>query len=82
MIAIRNGFAAHNHVNDVDTATLAVKESADQILIRHTYTLATPLNEYADYREVLAPCGDYVVMAVNKHLDRLEKDLGKRIRMG
>lgn len=82
MILIRNSFAAHNGENDVDTATMAIKESADEILIRHTYTLSTPLGEYGDYREVLEHTQQYVVLAINKYLDRLEKDLGKRIRMG
>jgi hypothetical protein len=82
MIFIRNSFAAHNGENDVDTATMAVKEDSEEILIRHTYTLGTPLNEYDDYRQVLDHVQEYVILAMNKYLDRLEKDLGKRIRMG
>jgi hypothetical protein len=81
MVVIRNTFAAHNGENDLDTATLAVKETGNAFLIRHTYTLTTPLNEYGDYREVLEHCGNYVVIAINRYLDRLEKDLGKRIRI-
>ncbi len=81
MIEIRNSFAAHNGENDVDTATMAVKES-DEILIRHTFTLSTPLNEHGDYRQVLEHVEQFVVLALNKYLDRLQKDLGKPIRLG
>lgn len=81
MIEIRNSFAAHNGENDVDTATLAVKESAEEFVICHTYTLTTPLNEYTAYRQVLDHVDQFVISAINKYLDRLEKDLNKRIRL-
>jgi hypothetical protein len=82
MIEIRNSFGAHNGENDLDTATLASKEVGDTIFIRHIYTLATPFNEFADYHEVLDHCANHLVMAINKYLDRLEKDIGKKLRMG
>jgi hypothetical protein len=82
MIQVRNSFAAHNGDSDMDTATLAAKEAGDTILVLQAYTVATPLNEYGCYREVLAHCGLYLVAAVNKYMNRLEKEIGKKIRMG
>jgi hypothetical protein len=82
MINIRNSFAAHNDRNNIDIAVIAAKETDEAILIKHTYTLATPLNEYGDYRSVLSHCSDYVTLGINKYLDRLQKDLGKMIRLG
>ena len=35
-----------------------------------------------DYRQVLDHVDQFVIRALNKYLGRLEKDLGKRIRLG
>lgn len=82
MVNIRNSFVAHNDENNFDIAVIAAKETDEAILIKHTYTLATPLNEYNDYRSVLSHCSEYVALGINKYLDRLQKDLGKLIRLG
>lgn len=82
MIDIRNSFAAHNDNNNIDIAVIATKENTREILIKHTYTLATPLNEYNNYRSVISHCSEYVVLGINKYLDRLQRDLGKTIRFG
>src|SRR5258708_20299619 len=44
-------FAAHSGDRDIDVATLAAKESENEILIRHTYTLCTPLNRSTELRK-------------------------------
>ena len=82
MIETRNKFAAHNADNDFDAAIVATQESDEAIIMKFTYTLATPLNEYDDYQKVIEHCSDYVVWSANKYLNHLQNEVCKEIKFG
>jgi len=82
MIDLRDKFAAHNDLNEIDAATMAVKEDDHQIALKHFYTIALPLNDYFTFKPVILHCQQYVVNGINKHLDRLQSELGKIITIG
>jgi len=82
MISIRNGFAAHNGDNDMDTATIAVREYDNEIVVRHMYTMVTPIDEFPDFMRVVEHCQSHVLLGVTRYIERLAKDIGKSIRIG
>lgn len=82
MMAIRNTFVAHNGDNEIDRATIAVRETPIEISIKHLYTVGFIANEFYDYQRVIAFCKAFLVMAINKHLDKVQNEIGKPILLG
>ena len=81
LIDLRHKFAAHNDNSGLDEAVVGVQEYGNEFVIENRYAIANPLNEYDDYRHVIAAVEDFVVIQTNKALGSLEKRLGKKIRV-
>jgi len=81
LIGLRNSIAAHTDASDIVRLTLAVKEEPERLVIRHLWTMAVPVNEIADFLEAVAHTEHFVMISLNKYLNRLEKDRGKTIEL-
>ena len=81
LIALRNSIAAHTDASDIVRLTLAVKDEAERLVIRHLWTMAVPVDEIADFLEAVAHTEHFVTVSLNKYLNRLEKDHGKSIAL-
>ncbi|KGJ18046.1 hypothetical protein [Paracoccus sanguinis] len=81
LIGLRNSIAAHTDASDIVRLTLAVKEEAERLVIRHLWTMAVPVNEIADFLEAVVHTEHFVTVSLNKYLNRLEKDRGKTIEL-
>jgi len=79
LINLRNTYAAHADRNDLTRVTLAVKDDGEKILIRHLITSAIPLNEMSDFIEAVAHTEHFVILSLNKQLNKLSLELGKPI---
>ena len=79
LISIRNSVAAHTDQSDLVRLTLAAREEGDRILIRHLSTSALPLNEITDFLEAVEHTSHFVSVSLNRYLDHLGSNLGKRI---
>lgn len=79
LIDLRNTYAAHADRNDLTRVTLAVKDDGEQIFIRHIITSAIPVDEISDFIEAVAHTEHFVILSLNKQLDRLSFELGKPI---
>jgi len=79
MIDIRNGVVAHTGAHELARATIGVKEDAGAIVVKHMFTPAMPHNEYPQFLEVVEHAERYTIGQVNKHINFLEKKLGKTI---
>lgn len=78
---IRHKFAAHSDVSGLDDAALDVSEFEDHFRIKNYYSMANPLNEYSDFKELLAKLEVYIVDKLNATINSLEKKLGKKIEI-
>lgn len=81
LIELRNSIAAHTDKSDLVRVTLAVKDEADRVIIRHLATMALPTNEISDFLEAVTHTEHHVEVALNKYLNHLESKLGKRIEL-
>jgi hypothetical protein len=79
LLFLRHKFAAHSDASGLEDAVIEVVEKSDEFEISHLYSVANPVHEYSSYRELLSLLEEYIVAAINKHLDSLEKKLGKAI---
>lgn len=79
LIAIRNTVAAHTDTSDLVRLTLAVRDEPEQIVIRHLSTSALSLPEVIDFIEAVDHTSHFVTITVNRYLDRLGLELGKKI---
>lgn len=78
---LRHKFAAHNDTSGLDQAVIDVHESESEFVISHSYAIANPLHEYAQYRNAIEVLEGYVVTQTNRALSSLEKELGKPVRV-
>jgi hypothetical protein len=79
MMDIRNSFIAHNGVNEIDIAIIALKESAKELELAQTYTLSTPLSDFDDFLRVIGFVQAWLVVNFNRKLDKIELRLRKKI---
>jgi hypothetical protein len=79
IMELRHKFAAHSDASGLDEAIITIQELDDHFQISHLYSIANPLNEYSDYTKVLDELDNYIVLGIDKALDSLEKQLGKKI---
>ncbi|MDR7117381.1 hypothetical protein [Caulobacter sp. BE254] len=79
LIELRNRVAAHTDHSDLIQLTLAVKEGAEEITVRHLSTTVTPINEISDFLEAVAHSEHFVILSINKLLDHLGTKVGKKI---
>lgn len=79
LIALRNTVAAHTDRSDLVRLTLAVREEADRIVVRHLSTSALPVDEVPGFLDAVEHTAHFASVALNKHLDHLGSKLGKRI---
>ncbi|WP_374252966.1 hypothetical protein [Xanthobacter sp.] len=79
LIELRNTIAAHTDKSDLVRLTLAVKDEPDRVVIRHLSTSALPLDELPDFLEAVAHTEHFVTVSLNKQLDHLETQIGKKI---
>ncbi len=79
ILLFRHKFAAHGDDSGLEEAVIAVREDVDHFMIQHLYSVANPLNEYAEFREALDILESYVVDGLNKNLDHLQRKLGKPV---
>ncbi|MES2924190.1 MAG: hypothetical protein V4819_21750 [Verrucomicrobiota bacterium] len=79
LLELRHKFAAHNDCSGLDEAVIEVVESPSEFEVSHLYSVANPLHEYPSYRELLQTLEDYIVVGTNKHLDSLQRRLGKTV---
>ncbi|MFJ2384302.1 hypothetical protein [Pseudomonas protegens] len=79
IMTLRHEFAAHGAASGLDEATISVQELDDHFKIRHLYALAIPLDEYNDYTDAINALDNHIVIGVNKAIDSLEQQLGKKI---
>lgn len=76
---LRNTIAAHTDRSDLVRLTLAVKDEATRVVIRHLSTSAMPTIEIPDFLEAVAHTEHFVTTSINKYLDHLETKNGKKI---
>ena len=81
LIEIRNAVAAHTDKSNLVRLTLAVREEADKIVVRHLQTTAMPTNEIPDFLEAVAHTEHFVTIAINKYLNHLQSKVGKQIEL-
>ena len=81
LIDLRNKIAAHTDESDLVRLTLAVKDEPDHITIRHIYTNAIPTDEIPDFLEAVSHTSHFVTVSLNKRLNKLEKNIGKKISL-
>lgn len=79
MMDIRNSFIAHNGLNEIDIAIIAVKESAKELELAQTYTLSTPLSDFDNFLRVIAFVQARVVDNFNRKVDKIQLRIGKVI---
>lgn len=79
LMDLRHKFAAHNDHSGLDEAVIDVEDRGDTLVIANRYAIANPMNEYEVYRKAIAIIEDYVVVQMNKAIDSLERQLGKKI---
>jgi len=79
MIEIRNKVIAHTEHHELVRVTIAVKEGADRITIKHLITPTMPMNELEKYLETIDYVGTEIVYKINKYLDHLGEKRGKPI---
>lgn len=79
MLNLRNTFAAHTDHSELVRLTLAVREEADRILVRHLATSAMPMSEIEGFLRAIARTEHFVFVAINKLLDHLAAKFGKPI---
>ena len=81
LMSLRNTFAAHADRNDLVRATLAVRDEADRVIVRHIVTSAMPIPEIPDFMEAVAHSEYFVIAALNRQLDKLGAKIGKTITL-
>ncbi len=81
LIGLRNSVAAHTDASDIVRLTLAVKDEPERLVVRHLWTMAVPVDEVADFLEAVAHTEHFVTVSLNKYLNRLEQDRGKKIEL-
>lgn len=81
LIELRNTIAAHTDQSDLVRLTLAVKDEPDRVVIRHLHTSAMPTNEIPDFLEAVAHTDHFVVVSLNKNLNRIGEKIGKIITL-
>lgn len=79
IMELRNKFAAHSDTSELEEGVIDTQEYEDHYRIRNLYTLALPTNEYDNYRKAITTLDEYIIIGVNKALDSLERQLGKKI---
>ncbi len=50
-------------------------------MVRHLWTMAVPVDEVADFLEAVAHTEHFVTVSLNKYLNRLEQDRGKKVEL-
>jgi hypothetical protein len=81
LIGLRNSVAAHTDASDIVRLTLAVKDEPERLVVRHLWTMAVPVDEVADFLEAVAHTEHFVTVSLNKYLNRLERDRGKKVEL-
>ena len=81
LMFLRNTFAAHADRNDLVRVTLAVRNEADRIIVRHIMTSAMPIPEIPDFLEAVAHTEHFVIVSLNKQLDKTGAKIGKKITL-
>lgn len=81
LMILRNTFAAHADRNDLVRVTLAVRDEDDRIIVRHIMTSAMPIPEIPDFLEAVAHTEHFVIVALNKQLDKAGARIGKNITL-
>ncbi len=81
LIGLRNSVAAHTDASDIVRLTLAVKDESERLVVRHLWTMAVPVDEVADFLEAVAHTEHFVTVSLNKYLNRLERDRGKKVEL-
>ncbi|MBP2848139.1 hypothetical protein [Dickeya oryzae] len=80
IMELRHTFAAHNDESGLDDATIKVKETSKEFVISHFYSVATPLNEFKDYKLTIKKLEEYIITKANNQINFLEKKLNKKIK--
>jgi hypothetical protein len=81
LMTLRNTFAAHADRNDLVRVTVAVKDDGDRVIVRHLMTSAVPFPEIPDFIEAVAHTEHYVIVGLNKQLDKMGAKIGKLITL-
>lgn len=79
IVDLRHKFAAHGDTSGLDEAVMSIQELDDHFQISHLYSVANPGDEYTDYTKVIDELDNYIVSGINKAVDSLERQLGKKI---
>gem|GEM_PF-6182386 len=80
LMDIRNKYIAHNDNNDFEFAVVLQKKVENAVILSHTVTYKTPINDFDKYFELFEYCSNFIINQVNKKADKIEKRLGINIR--
>lgn len=79
IMEIRNTFAAHNGLNNMDVSIIATYEQDNEIVLAQTYTISTPLSEFEDFKSAIDHAQTWVIENFNKKIDKIQERIGKTI---
>ncbi|WP_336731548.1 hypothetical protein [Chryseobacterium sp. VD8] len=80
MMEIRNKYIAHNdNENGFDIAISYTSENNNEIIFSQTYTFVIPYENFKKFTETIQYCEEQLIIRFNKKIDKLEKEIGKKI---
>lgn len=82
VLLVRNKYVAHNLENDFEISVVAVKQEGNKIVVKPSFTLATPINEFDAFFEQYALVSNYLILKINKILDKVSIDKGVEVSFG
>jgi hypothetical protein len=79
IMKLRHNTFAHNDIGDLLRADILVRENKTHFLIKHTFTMAIPKDEFPRWRTLNDHVQQYTTIRLNKRLDDLQSEIGKPI---
>lgn len=79
IMKLRHNTFAHNDIGDLLRADILVRDDETHFLIKHTFTMAIPNDEFPRWRKVHDHVQQYSTARLNKRLDDLQTEVGKPI---
>jgi len=80
LMDMRNEYIAHNGNSDFELAVVFQKKMEDEIVLSQTITFKSPVGEYEKYFDLFDHCTKYIIVKVNKKVDKLENKFGVKIK--
>jgi hypothetical protein len=82
IMKLRHNTFAHNDISDLLRTDILVQENTTHFVIKHTFTMAIPSDEFPRWRAVHDHVQQYTAARLNKRLDNLQIEVGKPIILG